>query len=133
MTPEEVQELVSNQVVISVVGMLVTMVGSLISGFFIGRYRKHKKEIEEKKQREAEKAEQRERMEAAGVVILKSMARRLIFDAYKDYVIRGEHLTIDRKREITETFDAYTVYNGNGTAKEYYEKIMEKPAYMVTD
>lgn len=133
MTPEEVQELISNQIVISVVGMIVTMFGSLISGFFIGRYKKHKKEVEEKRQQEEEKAKEREKMEAAGVVILKSMARRLIFDAYKDYVIRGEHLTIDRKREITETFEAYTVYKGNGTAKEYYEKIMEIPAYLVTD
>lgn len=133
MTPEEVQELISNQLVISIVGMIVTMIGSLVSGFFIGRFQKHRKEIEEKRKQEQKEAEERERKEKAGIAILKGMARRLIIDAYEDYILNDEHLTIDRKREITETFEAYTVFKGNGTAKEYYKALMDKPAYLVTD
>ncbi len=71
--------------------------------------------------------------EKARLEIDKAVARQMIFDAYEDYVINGEKLTISRHDELLRIFDAYTVLGGNGTAKKYMEKIQTLQPYMVVD
>lgn len=71
--------------------------------------------------------------EKARLEIDKAVARQMIFDAYEDYVINAEKLTISRHDELLRIFDAYTVLGGNGTAKKYMEKIKELQPYMVVD
>ena len=119
---EAMDDLIFNQLVISVIGLVVTTIGGAIGGYFAGKLRKHK-EAEEK----------REQRNKAWTAILKATARRLIFDAYEDYVINKKHLTVDRFREIAETYEAYTVCGGNGTAKKYYEEISKINPYLVID
>lgn len=128
-----INDLITNQLIISLVGFLVTTIGGLVSGFLIGRFKKHKKEVLKKQEEELKRLKEREEIERACVTILKASARRLIFNAYEDYIIEKKHLTIDRFREITETFEAYTVCGGNGTAKKYYQEISKLNPYLVTD
>lgn len=71
--------------------------------------------------------------EKARITIEKATARRLIFEAYEDHVIQKKRLTVDRKREITETFEAYKTLGGNGTAQDYFDKIEGITPYMVTN
>lgn len=54
-----------------------------------------------------------------------SILRTQLVDAYKQYVQDGEPLTVERKQEITEEYEAYRKLGGNGTGKHMYEAICE--------
>lgn len=123
---EAMESLVFNQMLTSIIGFVVTTVGGLAVGYFVGRFKKHRQMSEEEQAK-------RDEIENARIVIEKATARRLIFEAYDDYVIQRKHLTIDRAEEITETYTAYRLLGGNGTAKKYYECIMDINPYLVTD
>lgn len=104
-------EIALNQAVITVVGMAAT--GAI--GFLAGILKQHTKR------------------EKARIKIEKAMARQMIFDAYEKYIINHEHMTIARYEELLETYEAYTVLGGNGTAKRYMKEIMAKKPYLVTE
>ena len=131
--PELVSDLVTNQLIISLVSCTVTTIGGLVSGLFIGRYRKHKKHEEELKKIKDEQNAAEEKRKRAWEAMLKANTRALIFKAYQDYVIDKKHLTIDRFREITEAYEAYEYCGGNGTAKKYYKTIAKLNPYLVVD
>lgn len=119
---EAINELIITQLIVSVVGFVIATVGGVVAGFFAGKYKERKQAKKE-----------RDEIDEARIKIEKATARRLIFEAYEDHFIQQKHLTVDRKREITETFEAYSLLGGNGTAKEYYTTLMEIPTYLVTD
>lgn len=119
---ETIDDLIFNQLIISIIGVFVGAIGGAIGGYFTAQIRKHKKAEDDKEKRNQ-----------AWTIILKATARRLIFDAYDDYVIQKKHLTVDRFREISETYEAYVTCGGNGTAKKYYEEISKINPYLVTD
>lgn len=54
-----------------------------------------------------------------------TILRTQLVDDYKMYVQDGEPLTVERKREITEGYEAYSKLGGNGTGKHMYEAICE--------
>lgn len=104
-------EIALNQVVITVVGMVLTGV----IGFLVGIAKQHSKR------------------EQARIEIEKAMARQMIFDAYEKYILNHEHMTIARYEELLKTYEAYTVLGGNGTAKRYMTEIIELKPYLVTE
>lgn len=74
------------------------------------------------------------KLDKARIEIDKCTARRDIFDAYEDYIVRGKHMTISRYDELEREFEAYLVLGGNGTAKKYMEEIRaKKKPYLVVD
>lgn len=62
---------------------------------------------------------------------LKALLRQQIVNAYRDYVIEGRPLTVERKHELTEQYEAYAAIGGNGTGKAMYESICEVPITVV--
>lgn len=86
---------------------IITAIAAAVGGYLIGRLKQLGKK------------------EKARLTIEKATARRLIFEAHTDYVKSKKILTVDRMREITETYEAYRELGGNGTAKKYYEEISE--------
>ena len=62
---------------------------------------------------------------------LKALLRQQLVNAYRDYVIDGKPLTVERKHELTEQYQAYTAIGGNGTGKAMYERICEVPLTVV--
>lgn len=122
MEAQAINELIITQLIISVVGFIIATIGGVLAGFFAGKYKEHKQHKKE-----------RDEIDEARIMIEKATARRLIFEAYDDHYIQNKHITVDRKREIKETFEAYRLLGGNGTAKEYYEKLMSIPTHLVTD
>lgn len=119
---EAMQELIVNQLIVAIITLIVGTGGGAIAGYFVGRFKEHKKLKNETKE-----------IEKARITIEKATARRLIFEAYDDYVIQRKHLTVDRFREISETYEAYILLKGNGTAKKYFNEISKINPYLVTD
>lgn len=119
-SPQALTDLIFVNMVIALTGFIVTSAATAAVGYFVGKMRNHK-----------EDKEQQEKIDKARITIEKATARRLIFEAHKDYVEDSKPLTIDRFREITETFDAYSVLGGNGTAKKFYEEISAVPIVMI--
>jgi hypothetical protein len=56
---------------------------------------------------------------------MKASLRRDLCDSYEKYCLKGEPLTIERKHEIVESFEAYAALGGNGTGKQMYEAICQ--------
>ena len=107
-----------NGLVTSIISLIIVSGGTALVGYFIGK--KRQKALEKQK-----KAEEQQSIEEARIYIEKATARRLIFEAHTQYCINKDPMTIDRFREITETFDAYTRLGGNGTAKKYYDELSQ--------
>ena len=54
---------------------------------------------------------------------VKSILRHELMDDFDTYAVRGEPLTMERRREIDECYHAYAALGGNGTGKSVYERI----------
>ena len=54
---------------------------------------------------------------------VKAILRHELMDDYERFAVRGEPLTIERRREIDECYNAYSALGGNGTGKSAYEAI----------
>lgn len=117
-----INDLMFNQLIVSVISFVVTTLGGAVAGYCIGRIKEHRKQRDKNKE-----------IEKARITIEKATAREMIFEAYDKYVIQKKHLTVDRFREIKETFEAYTLLGGNGTAKKFYAEIEKINPYLVTD
>lgn len=94
---------------------IIGMIATFLLGFLASQLKKHSK------------------TEKARIEIERALARQMIFQAYEDYIINGEHLTIARYDEIMEVGEAYRTLKGNGTAKAYLEALEHQKPYMVTD
>lgn len=69
----------------------------------------------------------------AALKLAKAQGRREIVDAYQLYVVEGRKMTIERHRELAETYEAYTALGGNGTAKRLWAELGEIDPWIVTD
>lgn len=58
---------------------------------------------------------------------MKVLLRATLLDAYERHVTNQTPLSLERKREIDEAFDAYSALGGNGTGKQLYEELCEIP------
>lgn len=56
---------------------------------------------------------------------MKASLRRDLVDSYERYVQEGQVLTIERKHEIVDAYEAYSALGGNGTGKQMYEAICD--------
>lgn len=56
---------------------------------------------------------------------VRSILRRQLVDDFERFVVDGHKLSIERKQEITDCYQAYAALGGNGVGKEMYEKISE--------
>ena len=69
----------------------------------------------------------------AAFKLTKAQGRKEIVDAYQLFVVEGRHMTIERHRELAETYEAYTTLGGNGTAKRLWSELGEIDPWIVTD
>lgn len=69
----------------------------------------------------------------AAFKLAKAQGRREIVDAYQAFVVEGRHMTIERHRELAETYEAYTALGGNGTAKRLWTELQDIDPWIVTD
>lgn len=58
---------------------------------------------------------------------MKVLLRSSLADAYDAYVTQQKPLSLERKREIDEAFEAYSALGGNSTGRQMYEEICELP------
>ena len=58
---------------------------------------------------------------------MRVLLRSALNDAYEEYVTAGHPLSLERKREIDEAWDAYSALGGNGTGRMLYEELCEVP------
>lgn len=58
---------------------------------------------------------------------MRVLLRSSLNDAYVYYVTDQHPLSLERKREIDEAFDAYSALGGNGTGMQLYEELCEVP------
>ena len=54
---------------------------------------------------------------------IKALLRKELLNDFEKYVQNGDTLTIERKREIDECYEAYKTLGGNGVGKQLYEKL----------
>lgn len=58
---------------------------------------------------------------------MRVLLRAALNDAYTEFVTDQKPLSLERKREIDEAFEAYAALGGNGTGKQLYEELCEIP------
>lgn len=58
---------------------------------------------------------------------MRVLLRSSLNDAYVYYVTDQHPLSLERKREIDEAYEAYAALGGNGTGKQLYEELCEIP------
>lgn len=63
---------------------------------------------------------------------MKAVLRKEIVDDYDRYVLQGNPMSLERKREIDECYAAYTALGGNGTGRTLYEQISKITPYVIT-
>ncbi len=69
----------------------------------------------------------------AAFKLAQAQGRKEIVDAYQAFVVEGRHMTVERHRELAETYEAYTALGGNGTAKRLWAELGEIDPWIVTD
>lgn len=62
---------------------------------------------------------------------MRCLLRKEIVDAYERYIVEGKHISVERKREVIEAYEAYHDLGGNGVITEMYEEIKDKDTYIV--
>lgn len=58
---------------------------------------------------------------------MRVLLRSSLNDAYVYYVTDQHPLSLERKREIDEAYEAYSALGGNGTGAQLYEELCEIP------
>lgn len=67
----------------------------------------------------------------AVVIGLLATHRKNLVDAYEDYVVNGDPLTVERRHEIDKQYEAYKTLGGNGTITRLYKEICHVPTHIV--
>ena len=98
-----------DQVVIEVVGWVVTTVLGASVGFLAARLRK---------------ASTVDRAMRKGI---RAVMRRELVIIHEDFCIKKKPISVDDKDQATEIYSAYTDLGGNGAGKQLYEDIMRLP------
>ena len=66
------------------------------------------------------------RLDARGKALydgMQALLRRQMVDDFERYVVDGVSMSIERKQEITDCYQAYAALGGNGVGAEMYEKL----------
>ena len=59
------------------------------------------------------------------------LVRKTIIDMYDIYVRHQAPMTVERRHEITELFEAYKGLGGNGVVDHLYEEIKSQPTVVI--
>lgn len=110
--------------VMTILGWLLAPVCSAMVVALVGERRALKEARAAAAQEESER-------EAMMRKTFKAILRTELVNAYEKYVQDGVPLTVERKHEITEGYEAYAYWGGNGTGKDMYEAICEVPVVIV--
>lgn len=62
---------------------------------------------------------------------MRCLLRKEIVDAYDRFIVEGKPISVERKREVIEAYEAYHDLGGNGVITEMYEEIKDKDTYIV--
>lgn len=65
--------------------------------------------------------------EQALYIGIRVLLRSALADAYETYVTDQQPLSLERRREIDEAWEAYTALDGDGAAATMYAEICERP------
>lgn len=60
-----------------------------------------------------------------------ALIRKTIIDCYDVFVRHGGPMTVERRHEITQLYEAYKTLDGNGVVDGLYEELMEQPVVVV--
>lgn len=126
---------------IHVIPLLSFVFGSGALGWLLRSVREHRaKAAEDAKDLEDLKASVRdlaesvekngERLDAVAIGLLAAERKNLV-DAYEDYVVNGDPLTVERRHEIDKQYEAYKALGGNGTIGRLYQEICHIPTHIV--
>lgn len=63
------------------------------------------------------------RQDAALYSGMKALLRKELMNDFETYVVNQRPLSVERKREIDECYEAYSALGGNGTGKQMYDKL----------
>lgn len=63
---------------------------------------------------------------------MKAVLRREIVDAYQEYVVNAEPLSIERKQEVGDCYAAYAELGGNGLGEQLYKEFCEVPVIVLS-
>jgi len=102
-------------VTVSVLVFIITGALGALGGFVVATYTKFSKQVR------------------AAFKLAKAQGRKEIVDAYQAFVVEGHKMTVERHRELAETYEAYTALGGNGTAKRLWAELGEIDPWIVTD
>lgn len=111
-------------VIVSVAGWVLAPV---CSGLWVALREQRRKTAEAEARAEREAAEDAKWQRRT----FKAILRKDLVDAYEKHVIDGAPLTVERKHEITEGYETYAHWGGNGTGRDMYEAICELPVTIV--
>lgn len=100
----------------------------ICSGLVVALREQRKRNREIVQSNEERDTQEREMMRKT----FKAILRADLVNAYEKYVQGGTPLTVERKHEITEGYEAYAYWGGNGTGKDMYEAICELPVVIVS-
>ena len=72
-----------------------------------------------------------DRFERAMEVGMRCLLRQEIVDAYEKFIVDEKPISVERKREVIEAYEAYHDLGGDGLITDMYEEIKEKDTYIV--
>lgn len=82
-----------------------------------------------KKRKEAVKHfEEMQQAQNKGILAL---IRKTIIDFYDLYVRHGGPMTVERRHEIGQLYEAYKTLDGNGVVDDLYDELMAEPTVVV--
>ena len=62
---------------------------------------------------------------------MRCLLRKEIVDAYEKFIVDKKPISVERKREIIEAYDAYHDLGGNGVITDMFNEIKDKDTYIV--
>ena len=102
------------------VRLLLPTAFGLIVGWVVG-YRK-------KRQEAIKRLEDRQEANNKGTLAL---IRKTLIDLYDLYVRHGGPMTVERRHEIGQLYEAYKTLGGNGVIDGLYQELMDQPTVVV--
>lgn len=62
---------------------------------------------------------------------MRVLLRTRIVDAFDEYAHQGKAMSVERKSEVEEAYQAYHALGGNGVITEMYQELMDVDAFIV--
>ena len=64
---------------------------------------------------------------------MRVLLRTQIVDGYYKYHVQQKKMTVERRAELDETFDAYTKLGGNGTVAQLFHELDDDDVWILDD